>query len=152
MKKMEMTYTEALDLATKRKFNIIDTGTYEATRMELAKLIHNARVINDHRVVVILCRRFIDAFPAHGLAPIERAVREVFRDSLRKAKDELTHVCPVCKTAMYDQLCPDDITRPYCAKCGKTYTPRGYDDENTYALEWNATTWTGTEITEIIKA
>jgi ribosomal protein L37AE/L43A len=148
---MNMTWPEAVHIATKREFPVLLQGTYEAQRSELAKQITKARVINDHRMVVILCRRFIDAFPSHGLVPIERAVREVFRESLRTAKDELTHICPVCKTTMYDQLCPDDITRPYCAKCGKTYKPRGYDDEDTYALEWIATTWTGTESAEVIR-
>lgn len=128
------------------------TKTYEGTRMDLAHQITKAREQNDHRLIVILCRRFDYAFPSSGLVPIERAVRDCFRKKLIEAKKELKSKCPVCGGPMSESLCCDDLFRPYCAKCNRTYTPRGYDDEDDYGKEWIAQTWNGsTEPIEIIR-
>jgi len=136
-----------------QRFSELSKGTYERVRHDLVPALDRARVLGDQRVAVILSRRFVNSFPSYGLSPIERAVRETFRNILRESKDQLTHVCPVCKTTMYDITCPDDSVRPYCAQCGKTYTPRGYDDEDNYALTWTAKTWDGsTEPEEMITA
>jgi hypothetical protein len=134
-----------------QQFTELQKGTYEETRHNLAVQITAAKEKGDHRLTVILCRRFIDAFPNHGLVPIERHVREVFREQLRTAKQNLKSVCPVCGGPMQETACCDDLFRPYCAKCGKTYTPLGYDDEYDYALKWRATLWDGgEEPTEVI--
>jgi len=128
-----------------------DTKTYEGIRMQLSRDISKSLENNDHRLTVILCRRFINAFPASGLVPIERAVRECFREKLNKSKEVLTHICPVCGATMTDTLCPDDIMRPLCHQCGKTYTPLGYDEEDNYALKWGAITWNGAEPYNVIE-
>lgn len=124
-------------------------STFEAIRQELAEQITRAQDQKDYRRVVILCRKFTDAFP-YQKSPIERHVKEVFLQKLREAKTALKSTCPVCKGPMENTLCADDDIRPFCKKCGKTYTPMGYDDSEEYALKWYATEWNGTETGEVI--
>jgi hypothetical protein len=129
-----------------------NTKTYEGERMELAKQITKAREANDYRRIVILCRKFVDAFPASGLVPIEKQVREVFREMLRTAKEHVMSTCPVCGGKMHSMPGCDDIFRPYCKVCNRTYTPMGYDCEDDYALKWHAILWDGgSEPSEIIE-
>jgi len=124
---------------------------YDNIRAALVPHIDKADVIGDHRVMVILCQRFVNAFPPK-ISPIEKAVREVFRQRLIKAKDEYKHICPVCGATMYDTLCPDDMIRAMCAPCGRTYTPMGYIDDDDYGKKWFAKLWDGgAEPSEIIE-
>jgi hypothetical protein len=130
-----------------------DTQTFEGIRMDLAKQITKAREENDYRKIVILCRRFTDAFPSSGLVPIEKHVREVFREMLRTAKEHVISKCPVCGGEMHTISCCDDLFRPYCKKCNRTYTPMGYDCEDDFAKKWHAITWDGgSEPSEVIEA
>jgi hypothetical protein len=148
---MQLSIERATELTWLPMLSEMTKETYEGKRMILAQQIAKARVLNDHRAIVILCSRFIDAFPQRGLQPIERAVREVFRNLRKEAKDQLTHICPVCGTTMYDQLCPIDMVRPICIKCGRTYTPMGYMDDDNYAKKWFAKLWDGgSEPSEVI--
>ena len=124
--------------------------SFEGIRHELAKEISQAEQTNDYRKIVILCRRFTDAFPRQK-SPIERHVKEVFLKKLRDAKTALKSRCPVCAGPMNPTLCPDDDIRPFCQKCGRTYTPMGYDDTDEYGKKWFATFWNGgDEPTEVI--
>jgi hypothetical protein len=124
---------------------------YENIRADIAKEITKARVIGDNRRIVILCCKFLDAFPSSKLAPIEKAVKKAFMKTRDDARRELKSVCPVCHGVMYDQTCPDDMVRPCCAHCGRTYTPMGYMDDENYALKWHAILWDGgSEPSEII--
>jgi predicted RNA-binding Zn-ribbon protein involved in translation (DUF1610 family) len=123
---------------------------YESERAELAHLITRAEVLNDYRHIVIYCRRFTDRFPHEGITRIEGEIRAIFLRKMIAAKDELKHTCPVCGSVMYDQCCPDDSNRAFCASCGKTYTPLGYDSEDNYALTWCGKLWDGGEEPETI--
>lgn len=116
---------------------------YENIRADIVKEITKARVLNDHRRIVILCCKFLDNFPASGLAPIEKAVKKQFMKIRDTARIALKSVCPVCGGVMYDQNCCDDMIRPYCAHCNRTYTPMGYMDDENYALKWHAILWDG---------
>jgi hypothetical protein len=125
---------------------------YEEIRAGIAKEIDKARVIGDHRKTVILCCQFLNTFPSVGLSPIEKAVKKQFMQIRNVARIELKSVCPVCGGVMYDQNCPDDMVRPYCAHCGRTYTPMEYMDNDDYALKWHAILWDGgSEPSEIIE-
>lgn len=125
---------------------------YDNKRALLAQEITKAQVVGDVRRVVILATRFVDAFPSGNLAPIEKAVRAQFQEIRKNARYELIHKCPVCGSSMYDTNCPDDMVRAMCAKCGRTYTPMGYIDDDNYALKWHATLWDGgSEPKEIIE-
>jgi hypothetical protein len=125
---------------------------YDMVRAGIAAEITKARAIGDHRKTVILCCRFVDAFPRSGLAPIDKAVRKAFQKIRDDARRELKSICPVCHGVMYDQTCPDDMARPYCAHCGRTYTPMGYMDDDDYARKWHAILWDGgSEPSEIIE-
>lgn len=131
---------------------IMTARKYENIRADIAKEITKARAIEDHRLTVILCCKFLNNFPRSGLAPIEKSVQKVFKKILTDARVDLKSKCPVCGSAMADINCPDDMIRPYCAKCGKTYTPMGYMDDDNYALKWHATLWDGcAEPKEIIE-
>jgi hypothetical protein len=148
---MQLSIERATELTWLPMLSEMTKETYEGKRMILAQQIAKARILKDNRSIVILCTRFIDAFPSHGLVPIERAVREVFRNLRKEAKDQLLHTCPVCGTTMYDQACCDDLIRPYCAKCSRTYSPMGYMEDNDYALKWHAQLWDGgAEPSEVI--
>ena len=135
-----------------QQFTELQKGTYEEIRHTLAIQISAAKEKEDHRLTVILCRKFIDAFPHHGIVPIDRHVRETFREYLRTAKKNLTSICPVCGGFMQDTLCCDDITRPYCESCQSVYTPIGYDDEDNYAQFWHKADIRGNigEIVEVV--
>jgi len=125
---------------------------YDNIRADIAKEITKARVIGDQRRIVILCCKFLDNFPSAGLAPIEKAVKKAFMKIRDDARRELKSVCPVCHGVMYDMPCCDDMVRPYCAKCGRTYTPMGYMDDENYALKWHAILWDGgSEPSEVIE-
>ena len=125
---------------------------YANKRNALAQEIDKALVLGDNRRVVILASRVVDTFPAGRLAPIEKAIRKVFMKIRDDARIALKSTCPVCHGVMYDQSCCDDMVRPYCAKCGRTYTPMGYMDDDNYALKWHATLWDGgSEPKEIIE-
>lgn len=116
---------------------------YEDIRADIAKEITKSRAIEDHRMTVILCCKFLDNFPRSGLAPIEKGVIKAFEKIRIDARISLKSKCPVCGSAMANINCPDDQNRPYCAKCGRTYTPMGYMDDENYALKWWAITWDG---------
>ena len=125
---------------------------YEERRAGIAQEITKSQAIGDHRATVILCCRFLNNFPSSGLAPIERGVQKAFTKIRNDARIELKSVCPVCAGVMYDMNCPDDMGRPYCAQCGRTYTPMGYMDDDNYALKWHAILWDGgPEPSEIIE-
>ena len=125
---------------------------YEDIRADIVKEITKARVIGDHRKIVILCCQFINNFPSNGLSPIEKAVKKQFIKIRDTARRELKSICPVCHGVMYDQEMCDDMVRPYCARCGRTYTPMGYMDDDNYALKWHAILWDGgSEPSEIIE-
>ena len=131
---------------------LMTRSQYENIRADIATQITKARAIGDHRATVILCCKFLNNFPRTGLAPIEKAVQKVFKQTLTNARIELKSSCPVCHGVMYDQTCPDDMNRPYCAKCGRTYTPMGYMDDDNYARKWHAITWDGgSEPKEVIE-
>lgn len=125
---------------------------YENIRADITQQITKARVIGDHRAVVILSCQFLNNFPSSGLEPIEKAVKKVFTKIRDDARRELKSICPVCKGVMYDLNCCDDMIRPYCAKCGRTYTPMGYMADPDYALKWWAIEWNGgDEPSEVIE-
>ena len=131
---------------------LMTRSQYENIRADIATQITKARAIGDHRAIVILCCKFLNNFPAVGLAPIEKAVKTRFTLIRDESRIELKSVCPVCKGVMYDINCPDDMSRPYCAKCGRTYTPMGYMDDDNYARKWHAITWDGgSEPKEVIE-
>jgi ribosomal protein S27AE len=122
---------------------LITARQYDEIRAGIASQITKSRAIEDHRATVILCCKFLNNFPSSGLAPIEKAVKKQFEKIRDAARVDLKSKCPVCGSAMADINCPDDMIRPYCAKCGRTYTPIGYMDDDNYALKWHATTWDG---------
>jgi hypothetical protein len=131
---------------------LITPKQYENIRADIAKEITQARAIGDQRRIVILCCKFLNNFPSSGLAPIEKAVKKQFMKIRDAARIELKSVCPVCSGVMYDQACCDDMVRPYCAHCGRTYTPMGYMDDENYALKWHAILWDGgSEPSEVIE-
>jgi len=51
----------------------------------------------------------------------------------------ITKVCPVCGERMKLTLCVDDLYRPYCTTCRRTYTPIGYSDGPGYGTRWTVT-------------
>jgi hypothetical protein len=122
---------------------LITPKQYENIRADIAKEITQARAIGDQRRIVILCCKFLNNFPSSGLAPIEKAVKKQFMKIRDAARIALKSVCPVCHGVMYDQAMCDDLVRPYCVHCGRTYTPMGYMDDENYALKWHAILWDG---------
>lgn len=125
---------------------------YDEIRAGIASQIDKARAIEDHRRVIILCCKFLDNFPRVGLSRIEKAVIRRFEQIRGDARIMLKSKCPVCGGHMSDWACCDDMIRPFCAKCGRTYTPMGYMDDENYALKWHAITWDGgPEPSEIIE-
>lgn len=122
---------------------IMTARQYDNIRADIAKEITKSQIIGDHRLTVILCCKFLNNFPAVGLAPIEKAVKKRFVKIRDDARIKLKSTCPVCHGVMYDQSCPDDMVRPICVKCGRTYTPMGYMDDDNYAKKWHAITWDG---------
>lgn len=96
--------------------------------------------------------QFTNNFPSENLSPIEKAVKKQFMKIRDAARITLKSVCPVCGGVMYDQACCDDMVRPYCAHCGRTYTPMGYMDDDNYARKWHAILWDGgSEPSEVIE-
>ncbi len=131
---------------------IMTAREYDNIRAEIVKEITKAEAIGDNRRVVILCCKFLANFPRAGLVPIEKAVIKRFEQIRETARTALKSVCPVCGGEMYDLNCCDDMIRPYCAHCGRTYTPMGYMDDDNYALKWHAITWDGaSEPSEVIE-
>lgn len=125
---------------------------YNDKRADIVKEIIKAEIIMDSRAIVIWCRRFLDAFPSGKIAPIEKAVKARFEQKLKDAKIHLTGTCPVCGDHMYESPCCDDLMRPFCPSCKRTYTPMGYDDQDDYAKKWYAITWDGgSEPSEVIE-
>lgn len=98
-------------------------------------LAREAEKSHDRRLAVIYWTRALYEYPN-----ISGKLAETDRDKIRTAinanKTSLLSVCPVCGSEMHGTLCPDDITRQWCDKCHKAYTPMGYTDELTYALKW----------------
>ena len=52
---------------------------------------------------------------------------------------KVTEFCPVCGTRMEPIVCVDDLIRPYCSSCMRTYTPIGYTDDLGYGTRWTVT-------------
>ena len=124
---------------------------YEAVRAQLASEIAQAEHDGDQRMIMILCSRFVDAFPSGVLHPIEGEVRDLFRKKMCTARDALMSVGPICHGPMYQTLCPDDIIRSQCDHCRRTYALTGYDDDPDYGRKWKVTDWSGmVETSEII--
>ena len=103
------------------------------------------------RLAIIYIRRAIDAYPQKK-GQLARDDKEKLITRLNANKQTLRSYCPVCGSDMHETLCPDDVMRPYCEDCGKTFTPMGYDCEDDYAKKWFAITWTnGTQNGEVIE-
>ncbi len=122
---------------------LMTRSQYENIRADIATQITGAHAIDDHRAVVVLCCKFLNNFPSSGLVPIEKTVKKRFIQTRDTSRRILKSICPVCKGVMYDINCPDDMLRPYCSHCGRTYTPMGYMDDDNYARKWHAITWDG---------
>lgn len=124
---------------------------YDNQRAEIVKDIIKAEITMDQRRLVIYTRRFLDAWPQGKLTKIEKAVKAVFEQKLKDAKSRLKGTCPVCGDHMSEQMCCDDLMRPYCPTCKRTYTPMGYDCQDDYALKWYAISWDMVETSEVIE-
>ena len=118
-----------------------------------AQLRERARKAEENcnwRMATILYTRAINAYPTTTGQLAKQDLLNL-RNARTEARHQLHHICPVCGGSMRDILCPDDQSRTFCDHCKRTYTPMGYMEKDDYALKWFATTWTGTETSEVIE-
>ena len=121
-----------------------------ATTSEYRELARKAESELNWRMAIVYWRRALDAYP-HNAGKLAQADREKMITAMNADKQMLTSICPVCGDHMLVELCPDDIRRPSCPSCKRTYTPMGYDCQDDYALKWYATKWDMTETSEVIE-
>jgi transposase-like protein len=121
------------------------------TTAQYRELARSAEEKLNWRMAIVYWRRALDAYPATSGKPVS-ADKDRMITALNADKQTLKSICPVCGGEMHTISCCDDISRPYCKACNKTYTPTGYDCEDDYAKKWHAITWDGgSEPSEVIE-